>query len=149
MIALRRAEVTDCERVWQINFAPEARAVSTSQEVVPYGAHAQWFARRLAEASSPLWMIEDAGEIVGVVRVDPLDRGQCGRISIALDGQARGRGVGRRAIGAACHRWGRTVVAEIHADNQPSIACFTACGFVPRGDAHPSTHLISFIWSPA
>ena len=150
MIALRKAAVHDCERVWQINFAPDVRAVSVTSEVVPYTAPARWFARRIVEASSPIWMIEDADAIVGVVRIDPVDRGNCGRISIAIDATARGRGIGRRAIAAACQRWGRALVAEIHPANLDSIACFTACGFIQRGDPHPSTHnLLSLTWSPA
>jgi RimJ/RimL family protein N-acetyltransferase len=46
---------------------------------------------------------------------------------------ARGRGIGKRAILAACEAWGGPVVAQIRRDNQPSRAAFEACGFVPNG----------------
>jgi L-amino acid N-acyltransferase YncA len=148
---LRAARESDCAQVFAINFAPEVRALSGTHDVVPYASHEAWFARRL-HAPAPIWMIEEGGDVVGVVRIDlrataggGLDD-QSGKISIALAERARGRGIGRRAIAAACLQWGKQVVAEIDPRNTASRACFVACGFVATGMAENG--LGSFTWRP-
>ena len=127
-VALRPARPEDCEAVWRWNLAAEARARSHPAEAVAFIEHARWFARRLADGDAPIWVVEEYHHAVGVVRIDPPDHGRA-RISIALAAFARGRGVGRAAIGAACRAWRRPIVAEIFADNAASRACFEACGF--------------------
>ncbi len=131
MTSLRPATGDDCARVWAWNFAPDVRAMSTSGRGVDLGEHARWYAERLARDGSPMWIVEDAGMPVGVVRIDRLDleRDSIGHISIALARDARGRGIGRLAIAAACAHWDGPVVAQIRHDNLPSRACFEACGF--------------------
>ena len=128
VVALRRARPEDCEAIWRWNFAADVRAQSKRAEAVAFLEHARWFARRLADGDAPIWVIEEYHHGVGVVRLDPPAHGRA-RISIALAAFARGRGIGRAAIAAACHRWGRPIVAEIFDDNAASRACFEACGF--------------------
>lgn len=131
-VALRLARSQDCEAIWRWNFAPEVRAQSLSGEAVAFIEHARWFARRLADGVAPIWVVEEYREGVGVVRIDPPAQesvGRRARISIALAASARGRGIGRTAVAAACSAWRRPIVAEILADNAASRACFEACGF--------------------
>jgi RimJ/RimL family protein N-acetyltransferase len=125
---LRRATADDCALVWAWNCAPDVRAVSGDRRPVELAEHARWYAERLARTDAPMWIVESDGVPVGVVRVDPgADREA--RISIALARGARGRGIGKHAITAACASWHGAVVAQIRTDNQPSRACFEACGF--------------------
>jgi L-amino acid N-acyltransferase YncA len=148
-VALRRARPQDCDAIWRWNFAPEVRAVSGRAEAVAFLDHARWFAERLAAGDAPIWVIEEHHHGVGVVRLDPSEHGPPGhgraRISIALAAFARGRGVGRAAITAACRSWRRPIVAEILADNAPSRACFEACGF--RAIAAESGR-VTYHWDP-
>jgi L-amino acid N-acyltransferase YncA len=127
-VELRPARPADCEAIWRWNFAPDVRARSLRNEPVPFIEHVRWFARRLTEATAPIWVVEEYREAVGVVRIDPSAYGRA-RISIALAELVRGRGVGRIAVAAACARWRRPIVAEIFAGNTSSTACFEACGF--------------------
>jgi GNAT superfamily N-acetyltransferase len=124
-VSLRAAALADCERVWQWNFAEDVRAMSNDPSIVALATHAAWYVDRIAKGA--IWIVEHEGEDVGVVRIDG------GKISIALAAGARGRGVGKRAIAAACAAWGGPVVAQIRNDNQPSRAAFEACGFVSNG----------------
>ena len=134
-VSLRAARRDDCARVWQWNFASDVRALSGDPRLVELDEHAAWFAARLARAAtSPMWIVEDTGVPVGVVRVDRLADG-AGRLSVALAPSARGRGIGKASITAACARWHGPVVAQIHADNTASRACFESCGFEPVGRA--------------
>jgi RimJ/RimL family protein N-acetyltransferase len=125
IVSLRAAALADCERVWQWNFADDVRAMSNDPSIVELATHAAWYVDRIAKGA--IWIVECDGEDVGVVRIDS------GVISIALAAGARGRGVGKRAIAAACAAWGGPVVAQIRFDNQPSRAAFEACGFVSNG----------------
>lgn len=154
MIALRAATTADCEAVWRWNCAPDVRAQSKQAREVPLAEHAAWYAQRLA-AADPMWVIESDGAEVGTIRIDHVAdvsghaertaKQHAGRISIALGADARGRGIGRRAIAEACRAWHRPVMAEILIDNLASRACFEACGFraiVECGD------LITYRWEP-
>jgi UDP-2,4-diacetamido-2,4,6-trideoxy-beta-L-altropyranose hydrolase len=142
-VALRAAAAEDCAAIWRWNFAPDVRAGSRCTRNVPLADHARWFARALL-AREPIWVIEEAGVGVGVVRLDAIGGGLT-RISIALAANARGRGIGQRAVAAACHAWGQPIVAEIVAGNHASRACFEACGFCPLAGAGD---LLTYHWDP-
>ena len=135
-ITLRRADLADRERVYEYNFA----AATT----VSYSDHVRWFSTRIIDPSSPIWIVEQYGEPVGTVRIDARD-GVNARISIALASNARGHGIGRKAVELACTKWCGAVVAESPESNPRCRACFTACGFskIGRRDA-----VDVYLWSP-
>ncbi|HEY4176517.1 MAG TPA: GNAT family N-acetyltransferase [Kofleriaceae bacterium] len=143
-VTLRRADHTDRERVYEYNFSPDVRAVSGSPTAVSFHDHAGWFAKRIMDPSSPLWIIEHAGQPVGTIRIDARD-GTNATISIAISSPARGCGIGKRAIQLACTKWCGAVIAEIHESNARSVAAFTASGFarIGRRDAYDV-----YLWNP-
>ncbi len=143
-VTLRRADLSDRDRVFEYNFASDVRAVSGSSTVVSYTDHVRWFSRRIVDIASPIWIVEQYGEPVGTVRIDARD-GVNARISIALAAGARGHGIGRKAIELACTKWCGTVVAEIHESNARSRACFVACGFAKIGKRESFD---VYLWSP-
>jgi RimJ/RimL family protein N-acetyltransferase len=143
-VTLRRAALDDCEHVWGWNFAPDVRARSKRALAVSFAEHARWYTRRLTDGHDPMWVIEEHGRPVGVIRLDTSATG-LPHVSIALAPHARGRGIGRAAIAAACRRWGKPVIAEIFADNLPSRACFEACGFRSVVEADG---LLTYYWDP-
>jgi RimJ/RimL family protein N-acetyltransferase len=135
-VTLRAATLDDCERVWQWNFAADVRAMSNDPTIVELVRHSAWYVHRLAKGA--FWIIEHDGEPVGTVRIDD------GRISIAVVASARGKGIGKRAIAAACEAWAQPVVAQVRLDNRSSRAAFEAAGFVSTGDAE----MVTYQWSP-
>jgi RimJ/RimL family protein N-acetyltransferase len=140
-IELRLAELADCERVWQWNFASDVRAHSKDRREVPFAEHARWYSSRIAREC--MWIIEDAGEPVGVVRLDPITTGA--KISIAVASAARGRGIGRQAITLAAQLWAGPITAEVSTANPASRACFEACGFVA---SQTDDTIVTYHWSP-
>lgn len=126
MITLRAARFVDCLDVYRWNFAPEVRAQSATQVAVALCDHARWFSRRL-RSPDPIWIVQEAFQPIGVVRLDRA--GESARISIALAADARGRNIGRKAIALACRTSNLAVTAEIAATNTASQKCFEACGF--------------------
>jgi len=143
-VTLRRANLTDRERVFEYNFASDVRAVSGSPTAVAYADHVRWYGRRIIDPASPIWIVEQYGEPIGTVRIDACN-GVNARISIALAPGARGHGIGRRAIELACTKWCGAVVANIHESNARSRTCFTACGFAKIGK-HDGFDV--YLWSP-
>jgi len=143
-VTLRLAELADCEAVWRWSFAPDVGARSRRGQAIAFVEHARWFAARLADRREPIWIIEDNHRPVGVVRFERAASGLA-RISIALAASARGRGVGKIALAAACLAWGEPVFAELVADNLASRGCFEACGFqsVVACDG-----LLTYHWDP-
>ena len=136
-VRLRAARPSDCERVWQINNDPGARAASRSSDPIPLGDHVHWFHRRLGDPDTLIDMIEDdAGRPVGVVRIE--SSGAAAEMSLAIDPSERGRGVGCAAVRAAAleaaDRWpGLPIEAWVAEDNPASIRCFETAGFTRAG----------------
>lgn len=141
-VTLRPAGPGDLRRVFDYNCAPDVRALSGNPTPVSLEQHAQWYARRLADPTSPMWIVEENGVPVGVLRIE---RREEPRISIALAPEARGRAIGKRALALACARWAAPVTAEIHESNAASRACFTASGFCRVGKRDVFD---LFLWSP-
>lgn len=143
---LRKAAPADRDRVLAWNQAPDVRAASLDPRPIDPGAHARWFAARLGDPLTELWIAECDDAAIGCVRVERAATGGDGRISIVLDPRWRGRGVGRAVIAAACAASAGPVVAEIRPDNLASQAAFAAAGFV-RDPAHDRAGALAFRWS--
>jgi UDP-2,4-diacetamido-2,4,6-trideoxy-beta-L-altropyranose hydrolase len=133
LIGLRAARTDDCERVWQLNNDPGVRAVSRCTAPIVADQHRRWFLDRLTDSATALYMIVDeSGSAIGVVRLE--HRGSHSEVSLAIDRDERGRGVGRAAIRAAVAlssaRWpGLPMQALVAEDNHASRRCFEAARF--------------------
>lgn len=140
-VTMRDARIDDCDRVFVWNCAPEVRALSGDPRIIALSDHRSWYKRRLS--AGPMWIIENKGAPVGVVRLDP--GADITWISIALAPDARGRGIGRSAIRAACAAYAQPIYAAIRVHNTASRSAFEACGFVLSSVAED---LVTYRWSP-
>jgi ribosomal protein S18 acetylase RimI-like enzyme len=97
----------------------------------PGDAEERW-RRRFADVPVNL-LLEIDGEPAGMVAAVPADDA-VELISLWVAPEARGRGVGKAAIGAVVELAGsRPVVLSVRAANAPAIALYTRCGFVDDG----------------
>jgi RimJ/RimL family protein N-acetyltransferase len=154
-VVLRPALARDRDRILAWNGDPEVRARSLDPRPIDVVTHARWMATRLADPLMRLSIALRDGVPVGVVRIERRTAGGPGRISIVIDPGARGCGIGRAAIVAACRADGGPVVAEILDDNLASRACFAAAGFWPAPDDSFTAALgpipagaTRYLWSP-
>jgi RimJ/RimL family protein N-acetyltransferase len=143
-VRLRNAAPDDCEQIWSWSYAPELRLRSKRALAVAFAEHARWLTRRLVDGCEPIWVVTEAGAPVGMIRLDASPTGLT-QLSITLAAGARGRGIGRDAVAAACRAWGRPLFAELFADNLAGRACLEACGFHSIID---SDGLLTYYWEP-
>jgi RimJ/RimL family protein N-acetyltransferase len=134
-IRLRVAVARDRSQVLAWNSAPDVRARSLDPRPIDPVDHVRWFAARLADPLTRMWVIEVQRRAVGLVRIERSAPAAPGRISIVVEVSARRGGLGRGAIRAACRVDGGPIVAEIRGDNLASVACFESAAFENAGAA--------------
>lgn len=137
-LTLRRWGASDCRRIWEWANDATVRAVSFSQEEIPWEDHQRWFAARLQDADTIGYVVLDGERPVGQVRFD-LGQDDTAVISVSIDASQRGRGLGHRAIALGCRALHEShpqleVLAYILPDNRASLEAFSAAGFGPAED---------------
>ena len=137
-VTLRPATAADRDWFWSVNNAPDVRRQSVRPEPIPYADHCRWFAARLDDPRTQLFVVEVAAKPVGVLRCDLDDAAPDAVLSLALADGQRGRGLGRAAVRLASDALltrpdVARVLARIRPDNAASMRAFAAAGFDPAG----------------
>lgn len=108
---------------------------------IPWETHAAWFAARLDDPDSELWIAENEGRPLGQVRAQLGERGL--EIDIYVTPEARRRGRARDMLAFAARECGRrwpgvSLVALIMTGNLASQQLFAAAGYAlaERRDDH-------------
>ena len=132
-VRLRRATADDAERVWLWRNDPGTRAVSQQHAPVPWPDHSAWWARAIAAPERDLFIVEQAGRPVAMVRFDLTGAGAA-EVSINLAPETRGRGLGKEVLAAGCEavsaaRGPIRLEAAVQAGNHASRRIFEALGF--------------------
>lgn len=100
-------------------------------------AHADWFAERVHSHLVRIWIVEDEGRAVGVIRLDSNDE-----LSVEIDPRYRGMGYGTEAIRWACAQAEGRVKACVDSSNDAARRAFLKAGFKHRPDVD------FYIWRP-
>ena len=136
LVTLRRATRDDSRRVWEWRNDPVARRASLTSAEIAYEEHARWFFQKLRDPKVRLFIATDHhGKGLGYVRFEL--SGQEAEMSVGIDPQRRGQGVGTAAITRGSEQLLATepiqrIVARVRRDNPASIAVFERAGFVRR-----------------
>jgi len=132
-VTLRPVSAADCGLLfdWVSRLDSLANSLRTSAPVTR-AEHEAWFAARLADADTSIWIAERERKPVGQVRLQR--RGATLEVSIYVDGAARGAGTATRMLdlarAEASKRWpGLGLVARIKPDNAASRRLFTRAGY--------------------
>ena len=137
MLKLREVSDKDCMLIWEWSNNPDVRAVSFSQEPIPYEDHVKWFESKLNDMSCYFYIAEDINQTpVGQVRYDL--EGNEATISVSLDRKFRDKGYGTSLIRLASQKlFDISDVDLIHAyvrrGNQASVKAFKKAGFILVG----------------
>lgn len=109
----------------------EVRKNAIHTTPIPWLTHKEWFAKRLKDPSSHMYVMEAAELPVGQIRFDK--KGNEARIDYSLDALVRGRGWGKRLVSLGLEQMQQTesirLLAEVKASNKASRSVFLHLGF--------------------
>ena len=93
---LRRANPTDTVDIWNWRNDSHTRAMSRASDIVSWENHCEWFARALEDKSVILYIVTEKKLCtkLGVVRFDIKSAKYIAEVSINLNPEMRGRGLG-------------------------------------------------------
>jgi len=135
-LCIRKAEPGDCDQVFQWANDPMARASSYQSAFIPHDEHCQWFHSKLESPACTYYIVtNENSQKIGQVR---FDRNKAlGTISVNLDKNFRGIGLGNRNIKKACEQvLGENKVIHIQGfvkrENMSSLQAFKQAGFIPH-----------------
>ena len=138
-ITIRQATEQDCHDLWVWRNHPEVRKWYFCKEGVTYNDHRRWFANKLRDPSTRIYIAQDAlGVKVGQARFDTKEGSTC--ISVSLSPLQFGKGLGSRLIKAATEMFldqepaVREVIAQVIENNTASRKAFTKAGYVHEHD---------------
>lgn len=131
--AIRSAWPEDVRAVWEIANDTGVRANAFSPEPIAYDDHVAWYAAKLADPRCRIWVAEEAGRVVGLVRYDRVTD-NAAEIDIAVAVHARGRGFGATLLRETAPRAGRDlrvalVRGVVFTGNAASASAFARAGF--------------------
>jgi RimJ/RimL family protein N-acetyltransferase len=133
MLTLRPAVPDDEARLLTWRNDPLTREASFNQEEVSSEDHRAWFARKRADPSCAILIVEDAGRPIGQVRLERLQP-DLAEVNVGLAPDARGRGLGREALRLAARQAPQLLGVQdlralVKAGNETSLRAFEAAGF--------------------
>lgn len=133
-IRLRPAESGDADRVLEWRNDAEAVRFSETGRAVDVEAHEAWFAARLEDPSTRIWIAERDGRPLGTVRIEV--RAAVGAVSIAVAPEWRGQGIGGRILRLVQDELEgdfqvESLTAVVRVDNAASLRLFEHAGFRP------------------
>lgn len=126
-VTFRKAEEKDCTLLFQ--WRDEATIANSAQpRTFTMEEHEAWFKNKL-QSKTNLILIGEFGENkpFGVIRFDQMIDGA--EVSINIDPNLRGKGLGRKLLQAAIKDEKCTLFATIRAKNVASLIIFLASGF--------------------
>lgn len=141
---IRRADPTDAIDVLIWRNDPTTRAMSKDGAIVKTAPHLAWFAKAIEDPARLLLIGEAEGRKVGMVRFDFSGEGWLANINVAPD--CRGQGWGNRLLFESIsfldeEKGASKILAEVNADNLPSLRIFEKCGFSIDGRDGRLLHL--------
>ena len=135
-ITQRTATLGDADVLltWRNN--PSAREFSLHSELIPIDQHLKWLSDRLERVElEPFFLFMADHKVIGMSRLDvvsgSIDKYE---ISILVDPDQHGKGVGTRILNLACESFftlypDKTIVAKVHDHNFISQKLFANAGF--------------------
>ena len=128
-IALRRANETDAETLFQWANDPVTRANSFSTAPVQWPEHVAWLARRIQDAGTRLWLAVVGDDPVGSIRFQTQNNWSTAILSYQIAPTHRGLGLSRPIVteGVRLLRAeypGVVITAEVKPENARSLAVF-------------------------
>ncbi len=133
MKMVRRAVMDDIKDIFEWSNHPLSRKNSFRSEPIGWDEHRKWFAERLADHLTTIYILCSDENKLGSARFEEKKNGI--RISVMLNPDYIGKRLGADLIRLATKRYieeknpGKHIIAEVKGDNMPSKKAFLRAGF--------------------
>jgi RimJ/RimL family protein N-acetyltransferase len=125
-IVLRRAAMTDAERLYRWRTDPETCAASLHTGPIEFESHCAWLVNSLDDPNRQIYVAEYRGEPIGTVRADKVDSGW--RLSWTVAPEFRARGFGIQMVQRLAASISGSLEAVMKPGNAASIAIAKSLG---------------------
>ena len=136
-IVLVSAEICHSEMIWKWRNDPITRKMFVNSEKVSWERHTSWYKKVLLDKCRKLYLGEEGGIPVGLVRFDKCENeGYVYEVSINISPASRKKGFGKQLLTNGIRRLLKEVDnckfirAEVKNDNVSSNKLFMSCGFI-------------------
>ena len=136
-IVLVSAEIYHSEMIWEWRNDPITRKMSVNSEKVSWEEHTSWYEKVLLDKCRKLYVGEEGGIPIGVVRFDKCDDEEyVYEVSINISPTSRRKGFGKQLLTNGIRRLLKEVDnckfirAEVKNDNESSNKLFISYGFI-------------------
>lgn len=131
VLALRPALLSDASRLLEWRNAPEVRAASRHTEEIDLATHLRWLGKALADPGRKIFIAEQGGAPVGMIRADRMEDG-IWELSWLVAPDFRQKGLGKVLLKSLFDIIQAPVRAEIKDWNLASIRMAEAAGMQLR-----------------
>jgi UDP-2,4-diacetamido-2,4,6-trideoxy-beta-L-altropyranose hydrolase len=141
---IRRATLDDMILYFEWANDPDVRKNSFSQEPIALEAHKDWFAKKISDINTVLYVLEVDGLPAGQIRFDIKDKQA--EIGFSIAEKFRGKGLGTTILRSSCTvLWKELttslmICGAVKADNVASNRAFEYAGFVKSSTSNESVH---------
>ena len=133
LITVRLAKESDAKSLFDWRNNPNIRAASEQTKPLIWEDHIKWLTHTLQSDTQHVFIGEQDGLPIGVVRFSV--EHDHALVSIALAPGTQGKGFGRSLLALGMAQIGSMPIrARIRSDNVASRTCFAACGFVETSE---------------
>lgn len=128
---IRKVVPDDAALLFEWANDPETRSKSFHSQLINWESHLSWIERKLNDAGSSFYLLHQAGEPIGVVRIETTN--EC-IIGVTVAPNHRGKGLASTMIKLACSTFRKknndAILAYIKKENLASVKAFERAGFV-------------------
>ena len=132
-IKVRKINREDSKRIWEIRNHPLMRRNSNNQEETPFEKHDPWFENKYFKAGgNHCFVLENEEKVIGYCRFDFDNNSDNYVVSIAVDADYQGKGLGNSFLEEALKAFNareKEVVAQTFKNNIPSGKIFRKNNF--------------------
>lgn len=123
---------------------PEVRLNSIQQDPILWEDHQQWFARKLQDKTTRMFLLEFAGKAVGQIRIDQSEGHHY--IDYSIEQNYRGKGFGKCIVAQLLQAHPNlSYAAVVKKTNRPSIRVFESLGFELRENLSNRDDIYTFV----
>ena len=132
-IIIRKADLSDMRRVFELSNDPRVRANSIHSEPIEWTTHEKWFKNAIRDSLHKFFVVTTVDDdLVGIIRFQK--EGRIWVVTIHLCGRYRGLGLSASALRLAMSRTRiKRFAAYVRPFNIPSQRLFESLGFTQIG----------------